>query len=119
MILMSLQVNNKILKRILALIHSGSWTHQELKPSHDLNVTLRILPRLEKYQGSSRHGISSRSWGSFHDGESFKIEKVENAPLGSAKKLGRKRGSREWLDQSSSLKDETILVMTLEQGWKK
>lgn len=106
-----------ILLKEIALIHSGSYKLEQGK--HDLSVTLRILPCLEKYQGSNRNGINSRSWGSFHDGESFKIEKVETLPLGSARKLGRKKGSKAWVDQSSSLKNEARLVMTCKEGWLK
>ncbi|KAJ3107645.1 hypothetical protein HDU97_003639 [Phlyctochytrium planicorne] len=67
-----------------------------LVPDHDLSVTLRILPRLVRYTGSIRFGISSRGWGSSHDGESIRIEKVDIIPRGSASRKGRKRGSLAW-----------------------
>lgn len=31
-----------------------------LIPDHDLHVTLRILPRLIRYTGSTRHGLDSK-----------------------------------------------------------
>ncbi|KAJ3111141.1 hypothetical protein HDU96_005948 [Phlyctochytrium bullatum] len=63
---------------------------------HDLSVTLRVLPRLNRYTGSSRNGISSKGWGSSHDGESIRVEKIEPLPRGSVVRRGRKRGCLEW-----------------------
>ncbi|KAJ3331752.1 hypothetical protein HDU76_002308 [Blyttiomyces sp. JEL0837] len=65
-------------------------------PLYDLEVTIRILPRLQKYSGTLRNGISSRGWGGSHMGESFRIEKVVEIERGTAGRLGRKRGAREW-----------------------
>ena len=42
-------------------------------PHHDLHITLLILPPLQRYASSVRHGLKSRSWGSNHDGMSFEI----------------------------------------------
>ena len=72
-------------------------------PDHDLHVTLRVLPCLVKYQGSRRHGLLSRSWGSAHDGESFKIEKVEKVEKGSVARSGRKVGSQNWIRLASNV----------------
>lgn len=44
---------------------------------------------------------------------------MEKIPLGTAGKLGRKKGSKAWVNQSSSLKNEARLVMTSEEGWLK
>ena len=44
---------------------------------------------------------------------------MEKLPLGTAGKLGRKKGSKAWVNQSSSLKNEARLVMTSEEGWFK
>lgn len=46
-------------------------------PDHDLKVTLRVLPTLQRYKGYIRNYIASRSWGGNHDGVSFYVEKVE------------------------------------------
>ncbi|KAJ3198634.1 hypothetical protein HDU67_003482, partial [Dinochytrium kinnereticum] len=73
----------------------GDSTNPRL-PDHDLAVTLRVLPRLVRYTGSTRFGISSRGWGSSHDGESIRVEKIEALPRGSVARRGRKRGSLEW-----------------------
>jgi hypothetical protein len=43
----------------------------------DCIATLLILPKLEKYIGSCRNGINSRSWLTVHDGVSIYVEKVE------------------------------------------
>ena len=98
----------------------GPDQENQVFPEYDLNVTLRILPRLVQYQGSVRNGISSRSWGTFHDGESYKIDKVKVLPLGSAKKYRRKVGSKDWVDQSSVMKHDYFkLLITPDQGWVK
>jgi hypothetical protein len=77
---------------------SPSLSHPQ--PTHDLLVTLRVLPRLAKYTGSTRFGISSRGWGSGHEGESLRVEKVVEVPRvvgGFGGGLGgRKAGSRGW-----------------------
>ena len=46
-------------------------------PGRELHLTLLVLPTLEKYASHVAHGIKSRSWGSTHDGVSFRIEKME------------------------------------------
>lgn len=38
-----------------------------------IRVTLLVLPRLERYTGSYRHGINSRSWLTRHDGVSIAV----------------------------------------------
>ncbi|KAI8834673.1 histone deacetylation protein Rxt3-domain-containing protein [Chytridium lagenaria] len=65
-------------------------------PDHDLCVTLRILPRLTRYTGSARFGVSSRGWGCSHDGESIRVERIEVVPRGSVGRMGRKKGTLEW-----------------------
>ncbi|ORY44707.1 Rxt3-domain-containing protein [Rhizoclosmatium globosum] len=63
--------------------------HPTLKsiPLHDLVVTLRVLPRLEKYTGTACVGLtdkdvvySSRGWGGSHEGESICIVSVRQIP---------------------------------------
>ncbi|KAJ3177765.1 hypothetical protein HDU87_004287 [Geranomyces variabilis] len=63
-------------------------------PSHDLDIRLRILPRLVKYAGSLRNGIESRGWGASHDGESVRIEDCRAVAKGSKiVKLKKKEGA--------------------------
>ncbi|KAJ3154313.1 hypothetical protein HDU89_008381 [Geranomyces variabilis] len=63
-------------------------------PSHDLDIRLRILPRLVKYAGSLRNGIESRGWGASHDGESVRIEDCRAVAKGSKiAKLKKKEGA--------------------------
>ncbi|TPX35921.1 hypothetical protein SmJEL517_g01746 [Synchytrium microbalum] len=75
----------------------GEFNPKTNTPSHDISVTLRILPQLLHYYPSMRHGITSRGWGSSHDGESLRVESVtiikDRPPVDSS---GRKTGSKEW-----------------------
>ncbi|KAJ3079500.1 hypothetical protein HK102_003740 [Quaeritorhiza haematococci] len=66
-------------------------------PDHDLLVTLRVLPRLVRYTGSLRHGILSRGWGSGHDGESLRVERVAKVVRGVGVEVdgGEKEGADE------------------------
>lgn len=59
------------------------------RPNHDLIVTLRVLPKLLKYAGTSRHRIKSRHW-TDHDGMSLRVESVKEIPRGTAITHGRK-----------------------------
>lgn len=45
-------------------------------PDRDLHIDILILPPLLKYGGATVHGMRSRSWGSNHDGMSFKVVKI-------------------------------------------
>ena len=121
----------------IVIIHSGLYTPIDLPasqdwaldhspamdpilPDHDLHVTCRVLPRLIRYQGSLNHHISSRSWGSLHDGESITVLKVEKVERGSVLKQGRKVGAKAWIHQQASIqKDEeqTILLENDGKGW--
>jgi Histone deacetylation protein Rxt3 len=58
-------------------------------PDHDLSVTLRVLPKLQRYTGTIRHHLKSRDWGGNHDGMSLFVEKVEQLPRGEARSKGR------------------------------
>lgn len=62
---------------IIARADLESSSSTTLLPDHDLNVTLRILPKLIKYTGSTRYGLDSKGWSCLHAGESFIIVKVE------------------------------------------
>jgi Histone deacetylation protein Rxt3 len=67
-----------------------------LQPDHDLSVTLRILPKLIKYAGSTRCGLESRGWGSSHDGVSLQVVKIQILERGSVGTKGRKVVSKLW-----------------------
>ncbi|RKP09890.1 histone deacetylation protein Rxt3-domain-containing protein [Thamnocephalis sphaerospora] len=64
-------------------------------PPYDLVVTLRVVPRLNRYTGTVRNYVRSRDW-PHHDGASFVVESVERLPLGKAhgRGMGRKQRSR-------------------------
>lgn len=76
----------------------------EIMPDRDLHVNVLILPRLIKYTGSTRYGISSREFGgrhgtrrSVHDGISYMIKSirwVENGARPQARLRGRGRRER-------------------------
>lgn len=53
----------------------------------DCIVTILILPCLEKYQGSYRNGIYSRSWLTKHDGVSFSIYDIKLVAEGEAESM--------------------------------
>lgn len=63
-------------------------------PSYDLSVTLRVLPKLVRYQGSIRHRIKSRTWNTGHDGVSFRIESTKKLSVGEALNRGRSQSKR-------------------------
>ncbi|KAJ3367600.1 hypothetical protein GGF31_007413 [Allomyces arbusculus] len=71
---------------VAMLLHSGALalpdpTADILKPRTvtDLDVTLRVYPRLAFYPGSLHHGVHSRDW-RHHDGVSLAIESVTPVP---------------------------------------
>ncbi len=74
----------------------GSSSKDAEAADHDLSVMIRILTKLKKYYPSFRNGLSSRGWGTTHDGFSYRIEKVSKLEMGSVLKQGRKRGCFEW-----------------------
>ena len=84
-----------ILLKIIYLGVPNSWIKGKLDPydnlpDHDLCVYLRILPRLVNYNGSLRRGLTSKGWGSGHDGESLRVEKVVKIQKGYSYRHGRK-----------------------------
>ncbi|KAI9361632.1 histone deacetylation protein Rxt3-domain-containing protein [Zopfochytrium polystomum] len=73
-------------------------------PLHDVAVTLRILPRLKRYTGTLRNGVSSRSWGASHEGESFRVEKIELLDRTTpAPSRGRKSVAARWCESACVL----------------
>ncbi|KAF9173048.1 hypothetical protein BGX20_004235 [Mortierella sp. AD010] len=63
-------------------------------PAYDLAITLRVMPKLLKYQGSIRHRIKSRTWKTGHDGVSLKIEAIRKLCPGEALNRGRSQSKR-------------------------
>jgi len=63
-------------------------------PGYDLAVTLRVVPKLIKYQGSIRHRIKSRTWNTGHDGVSLKVESIRKLCPGEALNRGRSQSKR-------------------------
>ncbi|CAO3625413.1 unnamed protein product [Cunninghamella echinulata] len=58
-------------------------------PEHDVQVTVRVLPKLKRYTSSIQHRIKSREWGNNHDGVSLCVENVEVLKKGEARLRGR------------------------------
>ncbi|KAK9487789.1 histone deacetylation protein Rxt3-domain-containing protein [Lipomyces starkeyi] len=87
---------------VAAIYHSGYLAESSDSSNGekgDCVATLRILPLLQKYQGTFRHGLNSRSWLTRHDGVSFRIEKVDFIRPGKAEDRGwkmKKRRLEEW-----------------------
>ncbi len=73
---------------------------------HDLKITIRILPKLQRYYPTYRHGLSSRGWGKTHDGYSYRIEKVEKLEKDSVIKSGRKKNMNSWFRMSRIITKE-------------
>ncbi|KAF9936366.1 hypothetical protein BGZ67_002427 [Mortierella alpina] len=83
-------------------------------PEYDLAVTLRVMPKLLKYQGSIRNRIKSRTWNTGHDGVSLRIESIRKLSAGEALNRGRSQSKRrmkeygqERLRVLSNIHDET------------
>jgi Histone deacetylation protein Rxt3 len=45
---------------VIAHIDSANSSSTTLLPDHDLYVTLRVLPKLVRYTGSTRYGLDSK-----------------------------------------------------------
>lgn len=66
--------DTKVDKRSSSEISSSK---RQLEQDGDGLATLLVLPKLEKYQGSLRNGVNSRTWTTQHDGVSFSVFKFE------------------------------------------
>jgi hypothetical protein len=88
-----------IIEPVIAKADPFSSSSTTLVPDHDLHVTLRILPKLQQYTGSTRYGLDSKGWGN-HDGESIRVECVERVPRGSVNRAVRKSVARKRKDYS-------------------
>ena len=64
-------------KQSLVMVAPPRHGPVQAKRHLDLHITLRVLPPLQRYASSVRHGLKSRSWGSNHDGMSFEIIRFE------------------------------------------
>jgi len=74
----------------------------EIPAGKDLLVNLLILPALERYSGSVRYSLKSRSWNTIHDGMSYSIWDMQWAEAGAAESRGggsrkRRLDEREWV----------------------
>ncbi|KAF9183209.1 hypothetical protein BGZ51_004170 [Haplosporangium sp. Z 767] len=94
-------------------------------PGYDLAVTLRVLPKLIKYQGSIRNRIKSRTWATGHDGVSLQIESVRKLCAGEALNRGRgqskhrmKEYNQERLRVLSNVHDETTESLQNERAMR-
>ncbi len=57
----------------VAAVHAGV-----LKPGERGRVRVRVVDGLVTYEGTTRNGVTSRSWGSY--ASSFRVERAENVP---------------------------------------
>ncbi len=104
-------VESLIVNRVNPVIAQADPTNSSsttLVPDHDLIVTLRVLPKLLKYTGSTRYGLDSKGWGASHDGESFAVVKVQRVEKGSVRRLGRKSCSKNWPELMNSIDNSKI-----------
>ncbi|KAF9135376.1 hypothetical protein BGW39_003173 [Mortierella sp. 14UC] len=94
-------------------------------PGFDLAVTLRVMPKLIKYQGSIRHRIKSRTWNTGHDGVSFRIESIRKLGAGEALNRGRSQSKRRMREYSqerlrvlANIHDETTESLQNERAMR-
>lgn len=85
---------------------SKQSTNKSQNKDQDCVATLLILPTLEKYVGSCRNGLNSRTWSSLHDGVSFQVIDAQFQPCGSAESTSRcrKRRIEGWCQLRSQFK---------------
>ncbi|KAG0374994.1 hypothetical protein BGX24_009674 [Mortierella sp. AD032] len=102
---------------------SGPIKH--ICPGFDLAVTLRVMPKLIKYQGSIRHRIKSRTWNTGHDGVSFRIESIRKLGAGEALNRGRSQSKRRMKEYSqerlrvlANIHDETTESLQNERAMR-
>ncbi|KAF9335861.1 hypothetical protein BG006_010482 [Podila minutissima] len=89
--------------------HNFAAIQKHICPGFDLAVTLRVMPKLEKYQGSIRNRINSRTWPTDnHSGASFKIEAIHK--LGAGEALNRGRGQSKRRIKESCAERQRVLA---------
>ena len=54
--------------------------NRDKQPEKGVHVDVRIVPVLNRYWGTTRNGVKSRSWGNGHDGYSIIVEGVRRVP---------------------------------------
>lgn len=80
----------------LVLIHAG-WIRWNVEEDHvkaeegvavkkplvkdAIEVTVRVVPRLNRYTSTERNGVRTRSWGNGHDGSSIVVEGVKRVTV--------------------------------------
>jgi len=79
---------------VAMLAHTGRYKITGQPPTHDICLTVKILPKQEEYVGSTFGPVVSRSWGADHDGVSFIIAYAKEIPHGEARR-GLKRGRKQ------------------------
>jgi hypothetical protein len=94
-----------------------------IPPGKDLLVNLLILPRLERYTGSVKNALKSRSWNTIHDGMSYSIWDMEWVEAGEAESRGggskkRRLDEREWVRRWGELPPSRG-GMGKQGGWNK
>ncbi|KAJ5925039.1 Histone deacetylation protein Rxt3 [Penicillium verhagenii] len=90
-----------------------------IPPSNqDLQITLLILPRLERYDTTVMFGVKSRKWDGRHDGMSFKVHRVDWVDGGVARGEQRtgqaKRKRMEYLFQAGKICTANSVARTKE-----
>lgn len=122
---MSLHSSDKDLIQPESQQHNFADPIKHIYPSFDLAVTLRVMPKLVKYQGSIRNRIKSRTWKTGHDGQSLKIESVKKLCSGEALNRGRGQSKRrmkeynqERLRVLSNVHDETTESLQNERAMR-
>ncbi|KAH9835108.1 Histone deacetylation protein Rxt3 [Teratosphaeria destructans] len=56
----------------------------KIPASHDLHITVLILPALDQYVSTTQHCIRSREWRGKHDGMSYMVHRIEFVDEGPA-----------------------------------
>lgn len=93
------------------LVHSAA----NLPPSGDLEVVIRVMPRLLKYKSSMNNGIKSRGWFSKHDGLSVHVEKVSSVSW--TQESSGKGFAKRMIDESHYLKNAGKLGQVRTVNW--
>lgn len=94
------------------LIHSTS----KLPPTGDLEIIIRVMPRLWKYKSSMRNDLRSRGWLTKHDGLSLYIEKC--SPVSWTRETAGKGFAKRSISEMLYLARESILVPVSCSDWR-
>ncbi|KAM0335116.1 hypothetical protein ACHAQA_000152 [Verticillium albo-atrum] len=112
----------------------------QVQADRDLQVTILILPRLEKYSSTVRFGVKSREWGgtyggrkSVHDGISYMITAirwVDNGAGAQSRLRGKGRRERmrkamaevksiDWPESNGDQVATTVAAVDMTGAWRK